>query len=85
MLLYKLLPYQVSIEPVLISHNVNIFDNDTHTLSVSKRHEQFRAIISGSSTSNIDLYEKEVVIQDDVLIGCMSIILKELPLVKALL
>lgn len=60
---------------VLISHNVNIFDSDTHPLDPSARHEQFKAIIKSGHPANIDLREKPVVISDDVLIGCMSIVL----------
>ena len=61
---------------VLISHNVNIFDNNTHPISAKKRHIQFKEIITTGQPKNIDLSEKVVTICDDVLIGCMSIILK---------
>jgi acetyltransferase-like isoleucine patch superfamily enzyme len=60
---------------VLISHNVNIFDNSTHPVSAKKRHEQFRQIITTGHPINIDLDEQPVMIGNDVLIGCMSIIL----------
>jgi len=60
---------------VLISHNVNIFDNTTHPLSAKKRHEQFLQIIMKGHPKNIDLNENPVMIGNDVLIGCMSIIL----------
>lgn len=60
---------------VLISHNVNIFDNTTHPLSARLRHQQFKDIISKGHPSKIDLHEQPVVIHDDVLISCMSIIL----------
>jgi acetyltransferase-like isoleucine patch superfamily enzyme len=61
---------------VLISHNANIFDNDTHPLSARERHQQFRAIISTGHPTSLDLKEEPVVIRDDVLIGCNSVVLK---------
>ena len=61
---------------VLISHNVNIFDNATHPLNPRRRHEQFRQIITSGQPSSIDLDERPVRIEDDVLIGCMSIVLR---------
>ncbi len=61
---------------VLISHNVNIFDNDTHPIDDPKeRHRQFVEIITNCHPQQIDLRERPVVIGDDVLIGCQSIIL----------
>jgi acetyltransferase-like isoleucine patch superfamily enzyme len=60
---------------VLISHNVNIFDNATHPISAKARHEQFKQIISIGQPKSIDLSESPINIGDDVLIGCMSIIL----------
>lgn len=62
---------------VLISHNVNVFDNDTHPIEDhNARHKQFVDIITMGHPKNIDLNEQPVLIQDDVLIGCQSIILK---------
>lgn len=61
---------------VLISHNVNIFDNNTHPLSPKKRHAQFKAILASGHPKEIDLQARPVFIEDDVLIGCMSIVLK---------
>lgn len=61
---------------VLISHNVNIFDNATHPTNPRRRHEQFKEIIlGGRHPAHIDLDERPVRVEDDVLIGCMSIIL----------
>lgn len=60
---------------VLISHNVNIFDNATHPLNPRARHEQFRKIISGEPITSIDLAEESVTIHGDVLIGCAAIVL----------
>jgi acetyltransferase-like isoleucine patch superfamily enzyme len=61
---------------VLISHNCNVFDNDTHPLDPVKRHEQFKEIITRGQPKQIDLDEQEIVIQNDVMIGANSIILK---------
>jgi acetyltransferase-like isoleucine patch superfamily enzyme len=61
---------------VLISHNVNIFDNITHPINPKLRHEQFKEIITSGHPKNMDLKELPVVIRNDVLIGCMSIILR---------
>jgi len=61
---------------VLISHQVNIFDNQTHPLPASKRNDHFRTIFSTGHPENIDLGEQPVVIEDDVWIGCASIILR---------
>ena len=61
---------------VLISHNVNIFDSDTHPLNANLRHQQFKSIITSGHPKEIDLLEEPVHINNDVLIGCSSIILK---------
>jgi acetyltransferase-like isoleucine patch superfamily enzyme len=61
---------------VLISHNVNIFDNSTHPISAVDRHKQYKEIISSGHPKKLNLQEKPIVIQNDVLIGCMSIILQ---------
>jgi acetyltransferase-like isoleucine patch superfamily enzyme len=60
---------------VLISHNVNIFDNATHPISAKARHEQFKQIITVGHPKTINLSESSIVISSDVFIGCMSIIL----------
>jgi acetyltransferase-like isoleucine patch superfamily enzyme len=62
---------------VLISHNVNIFDNDTHPIDdANARHKQFKEIIKTGHPKEIDLKERPVTICNDALIGCNSIILK---------
>lgn len=61
---------------VLISHNCNIFDNDTHPMDPVARHIQFKDIISGGHPKDINLNDSPVNIHDDVLIGVNSIILK---------
>ena len=61
---------------VLISHNCNIFDNDTHPINPRERHEQFRAIISSGQPTCINLNDKAIIIEDDVLIGANASVLK---------
>jgi acetyltransferase-like isoleucine patch superfamily enzyme len=68
---------------VLISHNVNIFDNQTHPLDPVKRHNQFVHIIQKGFPKDIDLSGKPVVIEDDAWIGCNVIILKGVHIGKA--
>jgi acetyltransferase-like isoleucine patch superfamily enzyme len=61
---------------VLISHNCNIFDSDTHPLDARKRHEQCKAIFTTGHPVAIDLGEDPVIIEDDAWISAGSIILK---------
>lgn len=61
---------------VLISHNVNIHDNISHSLNAALRHEDFKHIFSKGFQKENDLHEKEVVIEDDVWIGFNATILK---------
>ncbi len=61
---------------VLIAHNVNIFDNDTHPQNPNARHNHYKEIITSGHPHHINLNECEVTIHDDVWIGCQSIILK---------
>jgi len=61
---------------VLISHNCNIFDNDTHPLEPKARHRQFLEIITKGHPRNIDLQEEEVIIEDDVMISANVSVLK---------
>jgi len=68
---------------VLISHNCNIFDNDTHPLDPIARHRQYVDIITTGHPKEIDLREEEVVIEDDVLIGANATVLKGVTLGKA--
>lgn len=61
---------------VLISHNVNIFDNDTHPIEdAAARHRQFVEIITAGHPRQINLNEAPVIIEDDALVACQSIIL----------
>jgi acetyltransferase-like isoleucine patch superfamily enzyme len=61
---------------VLISHHVNIFDNLTHPLSASDRHDQFKSIITAEHPKKIFLDERDVTIEDDALICAGAFILR---------
>jgi len=59
---------------VLISHNVNIHDNNSHPLSSKDRHEDFVEIFKNGLRKNANYNEKEIIIEDDVWIGFNSTI-----------
>lgn len=63
---------------VLISHNVNIHDTNSHSLDSVLRHQHFLKIMSQGHpvVNDVDIKSKEVVIEDDVWIGFNSTILK---------
>lgn len=62
---------------VLIAHNVNIHDNNSHPIDNVLRHEHYKNIISsGHPASDIDLCGAPVIIEDDVWLGFNSTILK---------
>ncbi len=62
---------------VLISHDINIHDNNSHPLDSVQRHEAFVSMISnGHSKNELDLNEKPIFIGDDVWIGFNSTITK---------
>ena len=62
---------------VLIAHNVNIHDNNSHPLNAEERHEQYKKIIStGHPKEYFVLNERPIIIEDDVWIGFNSTILK---------
>jgi acetyltransferase-like isoleucine patch superfamily enzyme len=62
---------------VLISHNVNVHDCDSHALDAESRHLQFRAIATIGHPERMEAMDsKPVVIEDDVWIGFNSIVLK---------
>lgn len=60
---------------VLISHNVNIHDNNSHPIDALSRHEDFKKIIT-TGFQDIDLNAKPIIIGDDVWIGFNATILK---------
>lgn len=63
---------------VLIAHNVNIFDNDTHPTDYLERRDDAENIIfkGGIRKNYPSLQSLPVEIGDDAWIGCNSIILK---------
>lgn len=63
---------------VLISHNVNIHDTDSHSIDAYLRSKHFSTIMStGYPEENVfDIKASPVVIEDDVWIGFNSTILK---------
>ena len=61
---------------VLISHNVNIHDQNSHPLDSAERHRDYQLIFENGLPGNVPLNEKEVIIEDDVWIGFNSSILK---------
>ena len=61
---------------VMISHNVNIFDNLTHPLDATGRHAQFRQIATVGHPRTIDLGSKPVRIGDDAWIAAGAIVLR---------
>jgi acetyltransferase-like isoleucine patch superfamily enzyme len=54
---------------VLISHNVNIHDSISHSLSAAERHEHFKGIFLGRQLRLDNVPRSAVVIEDDVWIG----------------
>ena len=63
---------------VLISHNVNIHDTNSHSIDAKLRYEHFTTIMStGHPKDNrYDIVSNKIVIGDDVWIGFNSTILK---------
>lgn len=62
---------------VLISHNVNIVDTNSHELDSIQRSEGFKSFISkGHSSENKNVITQQVVIKDNVWISFNAIVLK---------
>jgi len=61
---------------VQIAHNVNIFDNNIHSLDPIERQKEFIVNTTRGFIQINDLHEKEVVINDNVWIGAGCFILK---------
>lgn len=61
---------------VLISHNVNIHDNNSHPTDSKLRHEDFKHIKTIGLQKQNNLNEQEITIEDDVWIGFNSTIMK---------
>lgn len=61
---------------VMVSHNINIFDNLTHSLSARLRHRHFYHIATVGHPKSIDLGERAVKICDDAWIAAGATILR---------
>jgi len=62
---------------VLISHNVNIFDNNSHPKDAVARHRHYKSITTTGHPKEMDnISSAPVVIGDDVWIGFGAVILK---------
>jgi acetyltransferase-like isoleucine patch superfamily enzyme len=61
---------------VLISHSVNIFDNLTHPIRASQRHEQTKQVFTVGHPRDIFLDDKPIKIGDDAWIGACAIIMR---------
>ncbi len=62
---------------VLISHNVNIHDTNSHSIDSDERSKEYLDIISGGFRKrDVNVINKSIIIENDVWIGFNSIILK---------
>jgi maltose O-acetyltransferase len=63
---------------VLISHNVNIHDTNSHSLNSVLRHKHFIKLMSEGHpiVNDVDINSKAIIIEDDVWVGFNSTILK---------
>lgn len=62
---------------VLVSHNVDIHDNDAHPLDAAARHNHFKTIVrDGHPIGSAPFAEKAVHIEDDAWIGFNAAVLK---------
>lgn len=62
---------------VLIAHNVDIFDNDTHPIDPIERQVHYKAIVTGEHlTKDFDLNQAPIKICNNAWIGAKSTILK---------
>jgi len=61
---------------VLISHNVNVHDNNSHPIDWQLRHKEFVRFLKTGKHEGVDLESQDIIIEDDVWIGFNSVILK---------
>lgn len=61
---------------VLIAKDVFISNNNSHPIEANARHEHYKHIVTKGHPLQSDLHGKMIKIEDDVWIGCKSIILK---------
>ncbi|HEX8517702.1 MAG TPA: acyltransferase [Bacteroidia bacterium] len=67
---------------VLIANNVNIHDNNSHSLNPELRHNDFLNSCHNANKQGSDLNEKDIIIEDDVWIGFNATIMKGVTLGK---
>ncbi|PZO19274.1 MAG: acyltransferase [Leptolyngbya foveolarum] len=63
---------------VLVSHNVNIHDTNSHSINCETRYQHILEIMSKGhpKKNNVDIVSQSIVIEDDVWIGFNSTVLK---------
>lgn len=61
---------------VLISHNVNIHDTTSHSLSAHERHQHFKRIFLEKKLDLEGVPKSPVIIEDDVWIACNALIMR---------
>ncbi|BAL08967.1 hypothetical protein BJA01nite_13060 [Bradyrhizobium japonicum] len=61
---------------VLISHSVNIFDNLSHPIRASERHEQAKQIFTLGHPRNLSLDDRPIRICDDAWIGACAMVMR---------
>ncbi|MCK1475461.1 acetyltransferase-like isoleucine patch superfamily enzyme [Bradyrhizobium sp. LM6.10] len=61
---------------VLISHSVNIFDNLSHPIRASERHEQAKQIFSTGHPRQLSLDDRPIKICDDAWIGACAMVMR---------
>lgn len=62
---------------VLISHNVNIHDSNSHSISSSERHAEFKEMVDNEIIrKEFNITRGAIILEDDVWVGFNSIIFK---------
>ncbi len=61
---------------VLISHSVNIFDNLSHPIRASERHEQAKQIFTLGHPRKLSLDDRPIRISDDAWIGACAMVMR---------
>ncbi|MGO4510844.1 acetyltransferase [Bradyrhizobium sp. 2TAF36] len=61
---------------VLISHSVNIFDNLSHPIRASERHEQAKQIFTLGHPRQLSLDDRPIKICDDAWIGACAMVMR---------
>lgn len=61
---------------VLIAHNVNIIDNNSHSIDPIERRDEFSEYFINSLGKDYNIEKSKIIISDDVWIGLNTVILK---------